>query len=82
MTANCEPGDAEVEIVAEQLRRGDSANREPATGVEQSAVGSANRVVELPDSTVEPGGPPVRVDPDMVNSAAAEQMRPLGPTDR
>lgn len=33
--------------------------------------------VELPDSRAEPGGVPVRVDPEMVNPETAERMRPL-----
>lgn len=33
-------------------------------------------VVELPGSQAEPGGPPVRVDPQMVNASTAARMRP------
>lgn len=33
-------------------------------------------VVELSGSQVEPGGPPVRVDPTMVDAATAARMRP------
>jgi hypothetical protein len=33
--------------------------------------------VQLPESRAEAGGPPVYADPNMVNPAAAEKMRPL-----
>lgn len=33
--------------------------------------------VQLPESRAEPGGVPVYADPNMVNPAAAEKMRPL-----
>jgi hypothetical protein len=36
----------------------------------------SDAAVELPDSQVEPGGPPVRVDPSMVTPEGAERMRP------
>jgi hypothetical protein len=33
-------------------------------------------IVELAGSQSEPGGPPVRVDPSMVNASTAARMRP------
>ncbi|GAA0609727.1 hypothetical protein GCM10009547_09770 [Sporichthya brevicatena] len=38
---------------------------------------AGNDPVQLPGSRAEAGGPPVYADPEMVNPAAAEKMRPL-----
>lgn len=51
--------------------------KDPATGVLQDARAADEQTVELPDSRAEPGGPPVRVDPAMVDADAAAAMRPL-----
>ena len=53
--------------------------RDPVTGELQDAHAADEQTVELPDSRAEPGGPPVRVDPAMIDEATAERMRPLVP---
>lgn len=55
--------------------------KDPATGVLQDPLAADEQTVELPDSRAEPGGPPVRVDPAMVDAEAAAAMRPLHRTE-
>ena len=64
-----ERGHAEESGVA----HGTSRPPRPAEMDDQAA---AEAVIELPDSQAEPGGPPVRIDPAMVDAETAERMRP------
>jgi hypothetical protein len=73
---------------AEPMRRDPRPAPEPQPGpapdwselAPESDVRSGH-VVELPNSSAEPGGPPVRVDPSMVSPAGAERMRPAAQAD-
>ena len=55
--------------------------KDAATGVLQDPQAADEQTVELPDSRAEPGGPPVRVDPAMVDEETADAMRPLERTE-
>jgi hypothetical protein len=67
-------GELQLSVTRENPEPDETA---PATGELQSRRAADERTVELPDSTPEPGGPPVRVDPERVDAETAERMRPL-----
>lgn len=54
----------------------DSPDTDPATGVLQDPVAADQQTLELPGSAAEDGGPPVRIDPAMVDPDTAQAMRP------